>query len=729
MDLIALSAEITIANGVADTSHGVPSLLAQPAPPKAARGRERDYLFAHLALTGPPEETDILAVELLQQLSARFYQTGGSVTSALRRAVLDLNERLLHINLQNKRSVEGAISTAVLHGDELFTLQVGEALAFLGHNFGVERLPAKRPDVITPLGRSAGIDIRFAYNRLQIGDMMLLADPRLAYLNGTMLGPILVDSDIESGIDGLVDVTSEDTARMLLIEFTDEVPATLPVNLTPQATSKAAVARTQPKPAAAPATVETEPLGVQGPVREGDQPPLRTVGAPAISSVAVETKARLAAAQSARGLSEASGWMAVLVSRLRPAEDIPEEERIGWALPTALAILIPIMVVVVVASVFLQRGNVQQLGEIKTAMIQQTLLAQDVQGADPTQAKVHYDSVLALAAEAEAIRPGDTEVIRMRNEARDFLDGLDGVSRLRARPLASLDEDAVLGGVALGDEEDGGLFLSNEAAGSVLFQPTDASLTEAEADASQIVFLGQSVGTQVVGPIVDILWRDTATAETRQGLAMLDRAGVLYTYYPNLGDVRGVPLDQNNELLNPQAMSEFGSRLYVLDTISETIWKYYPAGEGFYQEEQDKTIFFSDQADLSQAVDFDLYSEDGSMIVVYADGRVRYYDTRSGRIQWDETTLLENGLGSPLISPVAVELVGRGLNASIFILDPGSSRLVQMSRAGIVVSQYRILDEQDVDLLSQSSDFAVAETPLRVFVVAGENVYVATRGN
>lgn len=729
MDLIALSAEITIAGGEAGTSHGVPGLLAQPAPTKAARGRERDYLFAHLALTGPQAETDPLAEELLRQLSARFYQTGGSVTAALRRAVLDLNERLLHVNLQNRTNYEGAITTAVLHGDELFTLQAGEALAFLGHNFGVERLPARKPDLITPLGRSAGIDFRFAYNRLQIGDMMLLADPRLAHLNGTTLSSVLVDSDIESGIDGLVDVTGDDNARLLLMEFTDEVPATLPVNLTPQAPPRVSTPRKQPAPAAAAVPAAAEPAAAQGPVRESGRPPLRAVGVPTISSAAVETKARQAAAQSARGLSEASGWLAVLVSRLRPAEPPPDEERIGWAIPTAIAILVPIMMVVVVASVFLQQGTVQQLGEIKTAMIQQTLLAQDVQSIDPAQAQIYYNSVLALAAEAESIRPGDTEVLRMRNEARDFLDQLDGVTRLLGRPLAAFGDDALLAGVELGDEEEGSLFLSEETAGSVLFQPISDGLTEAAGETSQIAFLGQSVGTQTVGPIVDILWRDTATAATRQGLAMLDRAGVLYTYYPNLGDIRSVPLDPNDELLNPQAMAEFADRLYVLDTISGMIWKYFPEGEGFVQNEEDKAIFFSDQADLGSAVDFDLYSEDGSMIVIYADGRVRYYDTRSGRIQWDETTLLANGLSSPLVSPVAVEMVGRGLNASIYILDPGSSRLVQVSRAGIVVSQYRILDEQDVDLLRQSRDFAVAETPLRVFVTVGDQIYVATRGN
>ncbi len=72
-------------------------------------------------------------------------------------------------------------------------------------------------------------------------------------------------------------------------------------------------------------------------------------------------------------------------------------------------------------------------------------------------------------------------------------------------------------------------------------------------------------------------------------------------------------------------------------------------------------------------------------------------------------------------------MVGRGLNASIFILDPGSSRLVQLSRGGTVLTQYRVLDETGDDVLSRAGDFAVTDAPQRVLVVAGNTIYAAER--
>ncbi len=229
MDLLAITAPLQIVNGTAQDSRAVPGIIALPAPAKAARGRERDFLFAHLTLGGTAEETTALTAELAAGLGARFFAAPGTVTSALRRAVLATNEQLLRHNVTVKRPFEGALPCAVLHGDELYTLQAGEGLAFLGHNFGVERLPAQTPRQPMPLGRSAGLDIRFAYHRLLNGDMMLLADPRLAYLTGTTLAPALVGAEIESGLEALVDLLRQDTARLLLVEFADEVPATLPV--------------------------------------------------------------------------------------------------------------------------------------------------------------------------------------------------------------------------------------------------------------------------------------------------------------------------------------------------------------------------------------------------------------------------------------------------------------------------------------------------------------------
>ena len=296
-----------------------------------------------------------------------------------------------------------------------------------------------------------------------------------------------------------------------------------------------------------------------------------------------------------------------------------------------------------------------------------------------------YQAVLLLSSDAEELRLGDVEVARMRADAREALDRIDGVTRLTAELFFAYDEEVNLTGVALGPDE-GGVAVLDGSSNRVLLHTTDDSFQELTTEEPVIVaFNGQAVGTEVVGPIIDLLWLPGSAAETRDSVTMLDRTGVLFNYFPNLGDIRAIRLGNSSAWLDPAAMATYLDRLYVLDRGAGQIWKYY-ADENYVQREDDPAIFFSSQAGLDTAVDFDLYSEDGSLVVVYEDGRVRYYDTRSGRIAWDENSLLQNGLTTPLVAPVAVKLTGRGLNASIFILDPGSSRLVQLSRGGTVLT-------------------------------------------
>lgn len=733
MDLIGITAQLFFVDGVAQDVDPIPGLLAQTAPPKSARGRERDYLFAHLSLSGPPEEAAPLAQEFISHLSQEYYHSTGTVTAALRRVVLDMNERLLYYNMENRRAVEGALTAAVLHGDELFTLQAGEALSYLGHNFGVERLPSQTSSPATPLGRSAGLDIRFAYHKLQVGDMLLLADPRLASINGTTLAPVLVDTEIESGLDALAAVVGADTARLLLVEFADEIPASLPMKLVPRTARQGsrpkapAPVRAAPAPASdPPPEAVASPAG--GPKRDPGLPPLRTAAGPAISAATVEAAARQAAATSVRGMSDATGWLSAVVDRLAPpAGEDEEESRINWALPTAVALIVPLLVIGIVFSVYLQRGNVEELGQIKQDMIEQMVVAESIIG-DPARSRAAYEAVLVLAAAAEELRPGDGEVARMRFEARESLDRMDDVTRLIATPFGAFGEEANLQGIALRSTVEGGYYVHDQTGNEVLFQATNEGYDALESGEPEVVaFGGQAVGTEIMGPFVDMIWRSDGSADTRAGLSMLDRTGVLFTYYPNLGDTRAVPLGFSSTWLNPVALSTYGGRLYILDNGAGQIWKYFPAGEGFEQVPDDTAIFFGPEAGLQQAVDFDLYSEDGSLVVIYNDGRIRYYDTRSGRIQWDETTLMQNGLTAPLVAPVAVQLVGRGLNASVFVLDPASSRVVQISRGGTVLAQYRALDAQGEELLSRASDFAVAESPFRLLVTTGNQVFSAGR--
>jgi hypothetical protein len=728
VDLLAITAQLAIANGTVQNEGAVSGLLAQPAPQKAARGREHEFLFIHLTLSGPPDETAELGRNLVDGLGKRFFEATGSVTSALRRAVIATNEELLRHNVTHRSAHEGALSCAVLHNSELYSLQVGEGLAFLGHNFGVERLPARPPQHLTPLGRSAGIDIRFAFHQLQPGDMMLLCDPRLSYLTGDTLNPVLVDTEIESGLDALMDMLAGDNARLLLVEFADELPSTLPLTFQhsrqpqpKQSPPKAPlpVTRQTATPAAATPTkpVRVTTTQTPAPVAEG------TAQIPVDGTSAVETSARRVASNSARGLSRFTAWLAEILGQLLSRRS--DEPSVHWAIPTTVALLIPLVVGAVVTSVYIQRDTVNEVSQLKQQMLTE-LGAAESAGDNTTEAQAHYLTVISLAGEVEALRPNDLEVTAMRSDALDALDRMDGVSRLTADTLYRYAAGTDLTRITLRGV-DGGIGVLDQSTNRVLFHPTDdtfQNLTSEEP--STIGFGGQSVGANTMGTLFDILWLPGSASATRDNIAMLDTTGGLFTYYPNMGDIAGVTLGNSSEWVNPTAMATYLDRLYVLDTGARQIWKFY-GSSGYTQFEGDETIFFSGEADLEQAVDFDLYAEDGSLVILYRDGRIRYYNTRSGLVQWDETTLAQNGMLTPLIAPVAVKIIGSGLNASIFVLDPGSGRLVQLSRGGTVLTQYRILDRAGNEVLVEATDFGVTESPMRIFVVGGDQLYVAER--
>ncbi len=717
MELQAVTAQLYVVDGIVQDGSGgrqgtaVPGILAQPAPGKAARGREHDFLFVHLTLTGQVTETAVLAQDLLDAISQRFYQTGGSVTAALRRALNDANDLLLRLNLSSSGPTrEGAITCAVLRHGELFLLQTGESLALLGHNFGIERLPARTPDHITPFGRSAGLDIRYSHHHLQAGDMLLLVDPRLGHLPTQSFEPVLVDTEIEIGLGELVDVVGDDSGRLLLVEFTDDAPVDLPEIVLPGVTSPPRNRET------AVPTTATSASPPRLPIRE--QLP------PAVRDLQVETSARKATAHTALGLSRFTGWLAALLGRLNPPTS-DESEPLNYTWATFLVIAIPIVVAIVGMSVYIQRGQVQRLAQIKLEMGQNLAQAEAAELED--QQRIYFQAMITLAEEADTLRPGDSEINRLRQTAFIALDELDGVQRLVARTLYTYNEQVNLAHITLQEGFNGGIYTLDAAGGSVYRHNTDESYLNLEnAPPNQLIFRQQAIGSHVVGNVLDLLWRPAGNVVSRDGIVILDNQGALLVYYPNFSDTRAVPLNLASEWEVPVAIATYDERIYILDVGAGQIWKYFPEGEGFFVNEADRIIALTGTPDLSRAVDFDIYSEDASLVVLYGDGRIRYYDTRSSLIQWDETTLMQNGLNSPLVRPTVVKMVGRGLNTSIYIADPGSGRIIKLARSGTVLAQYRANDENGQELFSRISDFAVAETPLRIFITAENQLYVAT---
>ena len=92
----------------------------------------------------------------------------------------------------------------------------------------------------------------------------------------------------------------------------------------------------------------------------------------------------------------------------------------------------------------MQRGRVQQVAQIRQAMTQSLAMAQETAG-DPELARQHYEQVLALAAEAEELRPGDAAVAELRRQSLLAMDAAaqSALSGASAPDVAALAETSI----------------------------------------------------------------------------------------------------------------------------------------------------------------------------------------------------------------------------------------------------------------------------------------------
>ncbi len=708
MEIQAIIGQLHIVDGEPKTNFPVPGLLAQAPSKKVEKNRRLDSLFAHLTLEPAAvpglDGDDALIQDLIDALSAAFYRTEGTINTAVRLAIRHINELLLNWNVNYpEMRREGAITCAVMRGDELYVVQVGPSLAFMGHNFGVERMPAHEPDILTPLGTTANLDFRFGHYRLQSGDMFLMVEPRMVSLATPVLQPALVDTEVEIGLAELKDVVADGSGRLLLVEFTDDPPFDFP---------------------------ETEgliaPLGRNtiAPILERPSKPQRRGGLrPRLTPV--ESTVRRGAAAAATGASKLTDSVADVLEQIRPVDqEPPDEENSGWTLPTALAILIPVILGIIVTSVFLQWDNTQRLGQITQQM--NTLLNLASEEPDEEARRTYYLEVLRLGAQAGEIRPQDGDVLRMQGAAMAQLDRLDNITRLSGTLLDLVDlDESELTSIAISDRFEGYIFVLDSGLNRVWgYEGGEDFLQMDVTERSQVLFGGQAVQSHVVGEIVDLYWRPQGTSVTQNGVAMLDRRGAILSYYPEFTNTRAFTLDLSSGWRTPTQVKGFSERLYILDNQAGFIWRYYPEGDDFSIRADDQAITFFEAVEIPQLVDFDINAADGTVVLLYKNGNmVRLAD---GRSIWPAGTLEDGGLTSPMLAPKSVKIVGRGSTASIFVLDTGSGRLLQFSLSGGLLAQYRASDESGRELLTRANDFAVVDQPLRVFVTADNELYVAT---
>ncbi|MCC6500793.1 MAG: hypothetical protein IT313_11065 [Anaerolineales bacterium] len=95
-------------------SANLPGLLALTPARGAARGREKDSLIVYLMLTGNASLSDAELAQVNHRAADVFYQTPGSLTSAMRKAAENINAALLERNLSSSGRGQYALGYLVL---------------------------------------------------------------------------------------------------------------------------------------------------------------------------------------------------------------------------------------------------------------------------------------------------------------------------------------------------------------------------------------------------------------------------------------------------------------------------------------------------------------------------------------------------------------------------------------------------------------------------------------
>ena len=134
---------------------GLPGLLATTAPRRAERSRREDYLLIYMSLTGSMIPSPTVQESIVSQLVAPYYNTRGTVTTALRAVAEQLNRFLVDQNARSTREdkrIIGLLNLAVLRHNILYLAHAGPTHSFL--------LKANEClDIYEPLSPSRGLGI------------------------------------------------------------------------------------------------------------------------------------------------------------------------------------------------------------------------------------------------------------------------------------------------------------------------------------------------------------------------------------------------------------------------------------------------------------------------------------------------------------------------------------------------------------------------------------------
>jgi len=760
-----------------------PGVHAQAAPRRSARGLSDDLFFAAFDLASADRPTEGFLNHLVQLSAEVYYGTPGSVTAAMRESIHAVNNHLMLANQEQSDSSHGQRTghamIAVLRKNQLYIAQSGSAQAVLIRR---ERVTQMTPDETNqrPLGVGSSPPIRYFHYESLPGDLLLMVPGnRSLWSHSTLTG--LSGLELPRVMDRLTAAASADCTGVCLrfvqrggkqesesaaappsapqhpVRNTGvELPQPVPDRAArPGSTPAAADPGSSRLPAGRPPSAEVDAGSIhRPPAADSSTTAARRPDPGSTSRQPVRPSAHRAGTGNKPSISTRRRWMdfsqlgsSALVLRLKRfgagitrsfssfvlrmapgLKEAPQSSALSPSVLAGTAIVVPIVVVIVAALMYLRQGRGEQF-EYYFSQAQSAALAAQQSPSIPQQ-RANLVQAVELLDEADryGVRKASED---LRTELLQALDEVDLIRRLEFTPI-------IQGGFAPG--------ASIQALAATV---TDVYVLDGS---SQAIYRAWSTGrtyeldgdfnclagkASIPGwtTAVDLVVQPSPGALGVEGIVAVDVDGTLVYCAPGASpassQLTAPDLGWGRiQAIHVQYDSLYDS-LYVLDPELNAIWIYDAAGGLFTGA---PALYFVEEVpDLSTAIDIamaqdELYIlfddgsidrcrrsressvEDGTQFRVECVQDLEFQDERAG---FPPAASLPNGTPSSMVYSPPPE-------PSLFLLDKEQGTIFHYSMRLVYQGRYLPLDAW----LDPVTTFTLG--PLNdLFIAAGAQVFTA----
>ena len=594
----------------------LPGVLVMAAPKKSARARTTDTLAILFTIEGTSPFTENYLQDVLQEAAADYFKSQGSVTSGIRVAVEFLNETLLDLNLKSARDGNQAtalLNLAVLHEDTLFIAHSGPT-----HTFAVDASQVDELFDDTVLGRFLGVGkafpLRFFQVKIQPNTLIVFSPkPPVIWDGDYLAGSGLLNLDAlrrrllnQAGTDlqslivrfvpgkGLI-------YRRKLMEDTASQPVPPPSNVV----KSSVVAPTPISPAISPARLrisseEKDPAIVSSSLPADEPAPEFPAPVPSDSIVAMDDvplskpitprtnpirepgKIRQQLAHFWLGLKRI-GHKVDKGARVISSKVVPRLSQKKPVLSTSamlfIAIVIPMVIVAIGATVYIQRGRrVQHDYYIQQA---QEMVAYAQSEPDRNLQLIYWQQAMAFLIQAED--NGKTAQSQSMHDAiQTNLDSLQGIVRIQLQLAIFEGIPNTVNLIKVVSNYDG-LYVLDSSVGRILH------LTRKDQFSFELDYefaCGPVGGTLVIGPLVDMVALPINNIELEPdkpagaSVMGIDATGnILYCASGKNPVSRALPAPAIGwGKIQAAALNEDSGALNVLDTQTNRVWMFESEG-------------------------------------------------------------------------------------------------------------------------------------------------------